>query len=54
MERIETVPLEDEMKAVSDYLSLEKIRFEERLKFEMKISPESLNIEIPPMMIQTL
>ena len=54
MERIETVPLEDEMKAVSDYLSLEKIRFEERLKFEMEISPNSLNIEIPPMMIQTL
>ncbi len=54
MERIETVPLEDEMKAVSDYLSLEKIRFEERLKFEMEISPNSLNVEIPPMMIQTL
>lgn len=54
MERIETVPLEDEMKAVSDYLSLEKIRFEERLQFEMEISPNSLNIEIPPMMIQTL
>ncbi len=54
MERIETVPLEDEMKAVSDYLSLEKIRFEERLKFETEISPESLNVEIPPMMIQTL
>jgi two-component system LytT family sensor kinase len=54
MERIETVPLEDEMKAVSDYLSLEKIRFEERLKFEMDISPNSLSVEIPPMMIQTL
>ena len=54
MERIETVPLEDEMKAVSDYLSLEKIRFEERLKFDMEISPNSLNVEIPPMMIQTL
>ncbi len=54
MERIETVPLEDEMKAVSDYLSLEKIRFEERLKFEMEISPDALNVEIPPMMIQTL
>ena len=42
------------MKAVSDYLSLEKIRFEERLKFDMEISPNSLNVEIPPMMIQTL
>jgi LytS/YehU family sensor histidine kinase len=54
MERIETVPLEDEMKAVSDYLSLEKIRFEERLKYNMNISPDSVKAEIPPMMIQTL
>jgi two-component system, LytTR family, sensor kinase len=54
MERIETIPLEDEMKAVSDYLSLEKIRFEERLKFDINISSNSHKIEIPPMMIQTL
>ena len=54
MERIETIPLEDEMKAVSDYLSLEKVRFEERLKFDINISSNTHKIEIPPMMIQTL
>lgn len=54
MEETETVPFQDEMKTVSDYLSLEKMRFEERLKYEINNSPETLNVEIPPMMIQTL
>jgi two-component system, LytTR family, sensor kinase len=54
MEKTETVSLEDEIKTVSDYLSLEKIRYEERLKYKLDISENSLNIGIPPMMIQTL
>jgi two-component system, LytTR family, sensor kinase len=54
MEKTETVTVEDEIKTVSDYLSLEKIRYEERLKYELNISKDSLNVEIPPMMIQTL
>lgn len=54
MERIETVPFGKEMQTVSDYLELETIRFEERLKYKIDVDPKSLNIEIPPMMIQTL
>lgn len=54
MERIETVPLSEEMQAVSDYLALESIRFEERLRYKIEIDPKSVSIEIPPMMIQTL
>jgi len=54
IERAETVPLEDEMQTVSDYLTLETIRFEERLKYKIKIEQGSGKIEIPPMMIQTL
>ena len=54
MERIETVPLDKEMQTVSDYLELETIRFEERLKYKIDLAPESLKVEIPPMMIQTL
>jgi two-component system, LytTR family, sensor kinase len=53
-EKDETVPLEDEMQTVSDYLALETIRFEERLKYEIKIDPKSVRVGIPPMMIQTL
>jgi sensor histidine kinase YesM len=54
MERIETVSLQEEMQTVTDYLELETVRFEERLKFKIDIDPKSSKIEIPPMMIQTL
>jgi len=42
------------MQAVEDYLALEAIRFEERLKYIFEIDPKSSKIEIPPLMIQTL
>ena len=54
MERNETVPLDEEMQTVTDYLDLEAVRFEERLKYELVIDPRSVKIEIPPMMVQTL
>ena len=45
---------EDEIKIVKDYLGLESIRFEERLKTEFEIHPESQKFLVPPLMIQTL
>jgi two-component system LytT family sensor kinase len=45
---------DDEMKIVKDYLGLESIRFEERLKTEIDIHPDSNNFLVPPFMIQTL
>lgn len=54
IERKETVSLEDEIQTVTDYLELEYIRFEERLKYNIKVAPETAKIELPPMMIQTL
>lgn len=45
---------EDELKVVKDYLGLESIRFEERLKIEMEIDPRSKEFMVPPLMIQTL
>jgi len=53
-EKKETVPLRDEIQAVSDYLALERIRYEERLDFKIEIDPDTNAIEIPPMMVQTL
>lgn len=44
----------DELKVVRDYLGLESIRFEERLKIELEIDPNSKNFLVPPLMIQTL
>lgn len=45
---------EDEMKIVRDYLGLESIRFEERLKTVFDIHPDSKTFKVPPLMIQTL
>ncbi len=54
MEKIETVPFAEEMQTVADYLALETIRFEERLKYYIDVDQKASNIEVPPMMIQTL
>lgn len=45
---------DDELKIVKDYLGLESIRFEERLKTEFYIHPDSHKFLVPPLMIQTL
>jgi two-component sensor histidine kinase len=54
VEKMETVPLEKELDIVKDYLGLEQMRFEERLKVEWDIDEETLGQPIPPMMLQTL
>jgi hypothetical protein len=52
--RANTVPLEQEMKAVHDYLAIEKIRFEDRLQFSEDIDPQLDRMAFPPMILQTL
>lgn len=54
MERMERVPLEDEVETVKNYLDLERMRFEDRLKYKLDIDRSTQKIDIPPMMIQTL
>jgi sensor histidine kinase YesM len=53
-EKLETTPLEKELNIVKDYLALEHIRFEDRLKVEYDIDEDTLDQPIPPMMLQTL
>ena len=53
-EKAETVTLEKELDIVKDYLALEQMRFEERLKIEMQIDEDTLGQPVPPMMLQTL
>lgn len=53
-ENIETVPLNRELGIVSDYLALEHIRFEDRLKVEYQIDEDTLHLLVPYMMVQTL
>jgi len=50
----ETVPLSDELRMVDDYLDLEAIRFEERLRLVRDISPAATEVAVPPMVVQTL
>ena len=50
----ETVPLEDELRIVNDYLALEQVRHEERLQLRLDVAPETLALPIPPMLLQTL
>jgi two-component system LytT family sensor kinase len=53
-ENVETVPLTRELDIVRDYLALEHIRFEDRLKVEYEIDERTLNHPVPFMMLQTL
>jgi len=45
---------ENELRTVKDYLGLESIRFEERLKTHFDIHPQSYEFYVPPLMLQTL
>ena len=54
MGKKKVIPFDEEFKIVNDYLALESIRYEERLKTSVRIDPESKTFSIPPLMIQTL
>ncbi|HEY3101379.1 MAG TPA: histidine kinase [Methylomirabilota bacterium] len=48
------VPLEHELKIVTDYLEIERTRFGERLAYVIDVDPDAGGIEVPPLAIQTL
>ncbi len=52
--KTDSVSLEVELEAVSAYLKLEAIRLEERLQVKIEMDPNSLEMPIPPMLLQTL
>lgn len=47
------VTISEEIKLVNEYLKLEKIRFEERLTYQINVKVQE-NYEIPPFLIQTM
>jgi signal transduction histidine kinase len=49
-----TIPLASEVEAVTDYLALEQVRFEDRLRVEFAIDPAAAQAAVPPMLFQTL
>jgi len=54
MDKNKIISFGEELKTVKDYLDLETIRFEERLKTAMNIHPASTEFQVPPLMVQTL
>jgi hypothetical protein len=53
-EKSSTVPLEKEIEIVADYLAIESIRFDDRLRVRMEIQPAAAQSQVPTMLIQTL
>jgi two-component system, LytTR family, sensor kinase len=53
-DRKTTISLKEELKTIEDYLELEKVRYEERLQIMWDVDVNTLNIQVPPMMLQTL
>lgn len=54
MGKNKVIALEEEMNLVKDYLALESIRYEERLKTVFELDSKASGFNIPPLMIQTL
>ena len=48
------VTFETELAFVRDYLSLEKLRYENRLNYYFEVDKNSLNTKVPPMSLQVL
>jgi sensor histidine kinase YesM len=52
--RRKLVPLKEEIELVKDYLSLEKIRYEERLDYAINVPRDLQDALVPPILLQTL
>lgn len=54
MDKHELIPMHQELKVVTDYLEIEKARFEERLEIELNVDPRVEKVLVPPLLFQTL
>jgi two-component system LytT family sensor kinase len=53
-DRRKTVDLQEELRTVEDYLELEKVRYEDRLRYTIVTNAQAIYWQVPPMMLQTL
>lgn len=51
---VDSITLDKELEMVENYIALSKIQMEDRLSFTMDVAPETLEVQIPPMIIQLL
>jgi two-component system, LytTR family, sensor kinase len=54
VDKVDSLALSKELEIVKDYLSLERIRYEERLHVTYNIQENTLELPIPPLLLQTL
>lgn len=47
-------PLREELTFIDDYLSIEVVRFGEKLRFEKEVEPKTLDMAVPSMLLQPL
>ena len=48
------VPLADELAVVRDYVALEQLHHEERLRVDWQVDPATAGVSVPPMLLQLL
>ncbi len=51
---IQQIPLKQELEFLKKYLEIEQMRFEDRLTVQMEIAPETLDANVPNMILQPL
>lgn len=51
---VNTIQIKEELQTVDNYIEISKIQFEDRLHFTMSADTNTLNIAVPPMVIQML
>ncbi|MEH6678938.1 MAG: histidine kinase [Sediminicola sp.] len=53
-DNVNAIILQEELEMIDNYIALSKIQFEERLSFIKNIDPATLQLPIPPMIVQLL
>ena len=48
------VPVREEVELVERYLDIEQLRFQDRLRTELRVDPEALDALVPPLLLQPL
>ncbi|WP_375325333.1 sensor histidine kinase [Flagellimonas sp. GZD32] len=51
---VNDIPVREELEVVDNYIDLSKIQFEDRLEFIKEVDDNTLDLKIPPMIIQLL